>query len=166
MRVAHPWLGLGAGLFLTVAACGDDGVSPTPRHSSTTTQMGLQLTLSTATETFGLSDVVDIRAVVENVTASPVVLDFDRGDPPRFFNFNVHVLDTDDTGSQVYAAGLETLEERTLQPGESHTLEFPWDQIQRNTTVPADRGIYRVYVNSSLESATELRFADLFIQLE
>lgn len=56
--------------------------------------------------------------------------------------------------------------ERTLQPGESHTLQFPWDQIHYQTDDLVDRGIYRIYVSSVLESGSPLQFADLFVHLE
>lgn len=152
-------------LVLPLLACGDDdGSSPILPHSETTTQMGLQVTTSTSSDEFGLGDPVVIRLVLRNTSSSPVVLDFDRGDPPRYFNFNVHITNSDN--SQVHTDGVETLEERTLQPGAVHTVEFHWDQIPLVGSSPVPRGIYRVYVRGTVEPPAEIRSPDLFIQLQ
>ena len=152
-------------LFLPLLACGDnDGASPILPHSETTTQMGLEVTTSASSDDFGLSDPVVIRLVLRNTSSSPVTLDFARGDPPRFFNFNLHIINSEN--DQVYTAGVETLDERTLQPGALHTVGFLWDQIPRLGSTPAPRGIYRVYVSGGLEPSGEIRSPDLFIQLQ
>jgi hypothetical protein len=135
----------------------------TPRHTSRTTQSGYQLTASTAKASYAFGETITIDATIKNVTDQPLVMDFERGDPARYPNVNVNV--DDDGGFAVFVDGEGEQDTYTLAPGKSLSYSYTWDQNNRITRAPVDRGVYEVKVFSVLKD-TQLNFAPLDLELK
>lgn len=153
-------------LALALAAgCGSDSSTgpSAPRHTSTATQDGLQLTTSTAKASYEFGQNVTITGTIKNVSSNPITLEFDRGDPARYPNVNVNV--DDESGFAVFVDGEGEADTHTLAPGKSLEYSYTWNQNHRITRDPVDRGFYEVQVFSGLKDG-QLRFAPLDIELK
>lgn len=131
-------------LLAPLAACSEDSTTApeAPWHQSSAVQDGLQTTIATCQASYEFGETVRIRATVKNVSDTAQTLTFERGNPARYPNVGVNV--DDDGGFAVFVDGDGEQDSRTLQPGQSFTYEWSWDQSHRINRDPVDRGVYEV----------------------
>jgi len=152
-------------LLLPLAACSEDNpAAPSaPWHQTSEVQDGLQTTIATCQASYEFGETVRIRATVQNVGDTARTLTFERGNPARYPNVNVNV--DDDEGFAVFVKGDGEQDTRTLQPGQSFSYEWSWDQSHRISRDPVDRGFYEVIGFVGLKDGTTLR-STLDIELD
>lgn len=122
----------------------------------------LQLEIVADADTYRPGEVLQITAHVENQGDARVLM-FDRGDPPRFSNANVHILDRERL--QHFTEGMGTDGELALEPGERVTYRFSWDQESRLRGVgQVEPGFYTVTADLLLQGGV-LDFPELLVEL-
>ncbi len=156
-------------LALAVAGCSDDDPTapsvPTDYdHALSSEADGLRITVSTSKATYEFAEDVEVRITMMNISDQPQNLDFARGNPARFSNFNLSILDGDD--SQHHASGDGERDTLELAPGESISATMTWNQNSRFGGEPVDRGFYRLSGRVDFDDRATLRVDRLFIELD
>ena len=172
-RYRRPLRQLGAVLLLALAVgvvgCSDDdptapAIPAAFDHAEATTAGGLRLTASTPRATYDFGEDVQIRLTLTNVSDQEQVLDFSRGDPPRYSNLGLNVDDSG--GAAHFVEGDGERDDFPLAPGEAISATFTWNQISRFGGAPVARGVYSVVAFVNFDDRAQLKVDDLFLSLE
>lgn len=113
-----------------LSSCGSDSSPVSPRHSASVDEGALRLTISVDKAIYQPFENVNIRMRMQNITAEPITLVFDRGTPARFPNANVNINDRENSVNH-FARGEGEEDMVNLQPNESRDYEINWNQVSR-----------------------------------
>lgn len=150
---------------LAGAGCSDDDpAAPAgPAHSMSATDGALSLTIASDKASYSFGEAIAFTVTLTNTSASPVALDFLRGDPARYSNLGINVDDSD--GVNHYAQGEGETDKTTLAAGASISYRLDWDQVSRRTRGPVERGSFEVIGSVGFDDRDTLRVDRLFIEL-
>ncbi len=150
---------------LALAACSDDNpTGPGALPHATSTQSGdLRLTVSTDKASYDFGESITITSVLTNTGSAAVTLDFARGNPARYSNFNFNA--NDDNGVNHYAYGQGTADQTTLGAGESIHYTSVWNQVSRRSRRPVERGVFQIISSVGFDNRDRIRADNLFVQL-